>query len=72
MISYKKLSKDEINGMPLIKYEGNIHVFSKKDNIQDAIDYLLTQKVIGFDTETRPSFTKGSLNNQQHLGYYLF
>jgi len=62
MISYKKLSKDEINGMPLIKYEGNIQVFSEKDNIQDAIDYLLTQKVIGFDTETRPSFTKGSLN----------
>ena len=62
MISYKKLSKNEINGMPLIKYEGDIKVFSKKDNIQDAVDYLLTQNVIGFDTETRPSFTKGSLN----------
>ena len=62
MIRYKKLNKDEINGVPLIKYEGDIKVFSKKDNIQDAVDYLLTQEVIGFDTETRPTFTKGPLN----------
>tara|TARA_Y100000748_G_C15368670_1_gene438795 strand:- start:147 stop:731 length:585 start_codon:yes stop_codon:yes gene_type:complete len=62
MIRYKKLNKDEINGVPLIKYEGDIKVFSKKDNIQDAVDYLLTQEVIGFDTETRPTFTKGQLN----------
>ncbi len=62
MIRFKKLSKDEINGMPLIKYEGDIQIFSNKDNIQDAVDYLLTQKVIGFDTETRPTFTKGPLN----------
>ena len=62
MIRYKKLSKDEINGMPLIKYEGDIQVFSKKDNIQNAVDYLLNQNLIGFDTETRPTFTKGSLN----------
>ena len=41
MNRYKKLSKDEINGMPLIKYEGDIKVFSKKDNIQGAVDYLL-------------------------------
>ena len=62
MIRYKKLNKDEINGMPLIKYEGDIKVFSKKDNIQGAVDYLLNQEVIGFDTETRPTFTKGPLN----------
>jgi len=62
MIRYKKLGKEQINSMPLIKYEGDIKVFSKKDNIQDAVDYLLTQKVIGFDTETRPTFTKGPLN----------
>ena len=58
MNRYKKLSKDQINEMPLIKYEGEIHVLSYKDSIQKAVDYLSTQKVIGFDTETRPSFTK--------------
>ena len=62
MRTYKRLSKDEINEMPLVKYEGDIHVLSSKDNIQGSIDYLLTQKVIGFDTETRPIFTKGPVN----------
>ena len=48
--------------MPLAKYEGDIHVLSSQDNMQESIDYLLTQKVIGFDTETRPIFTKGPVN----------
>ena len=50
MRTYKRLSKDESNERPLVKYEGDIHVLSSKDNIQGSIDYLLTQKVIGFDT----------------------
>ena len=62
MISYKKLSKDDINGLPLIKYQGDIQVLSDENHIEEAIEYLLTQKVIGFDTETRPTFTKGALN----------
>ena len=62
MISYKKLSKDDINGLPLIKYQGDIQVLSDENHIEEAIEYLLTQKVIGFDTETRPTFTKGTLN----------
>jgi len=62
MISYKKLSKDDINGLPLIKYQGDIQVLSDENHIEEAIEYLLSQKVIGFDTETRPTFTKGTLN----------
>ena len=62
MISYKKLSKDDINGLPLIKYQGDIQVLSDENHIEEAIEYLFTQKVIGFDTETRPTFTKGALN----------
>ena len=62
MNSYKKLSKDEINEMHLIKYDGKIRVISSKDNVQESIDYLMTQEIIGFDTETRPTFTKGPVN----------
>ena len=62
MNDYTKLTKDQINAMPLVKYEGKIHVLSSQDDIQDSVDYLMTQKVIGFDTETRPTFTKGSAN----------
>ena len=62
MKTYKRLTKEEINEMPLAKYEGDIHVLSSQDNIQKSINYLLTQKVIGFDTETRPIFSKGPVN----------
>lgn len=62
MNSYQKLSKDEINALPLVKYTGEVRVLSSRDNIQGPIDYLMTQKVIGFDTETRPTFIKGPLN----------
>ena len=62
MNSYQKLSKDEINALPLVKYAGEVRVLSSRDNIQGPIDYLMTQKVIGFDTETRPTFIKGPLN----------
>ena len=62
MNDYTKLTKDQINAMPLVKYEGKIHVLSSQDDIQESVDYLMTQKVIGFDTETRPTFTKGSAN----------
>ena len=62
MNNYRKLTKDQINAMPLVKYEGKIHVLSSQDDLQDSVDYLMTQRVIGFDTETRPTFKKGSAN----------
>ena len=62
MNDYTKLTKDQINAMPLVRYEGKIHVLSSQDDIQESVDYLMTQKVIGFDTETRPTFTKGAAN----------
>tara|TARA_B100000519_G_C14189330_1_gene412330 strand:+ start:471 stop:1055 length:585 start_codon:yes stop_codon:yes gene_type:complete len=62
MNNYRKLTKDQINAMPLVKYEGKIHVLSSQDDVQDSVDYLMTQRVIGFDTETRPTFKKGSAN----------
>ena len=62
MNNYTKLTKDQINTMPLVKYEGKIRVLSSQDDVQDSVDYLMTQRVIGFDTETRPTFKKGSAN----------
>jgi ribonuclease D len=57
-----KLSKNEINALPLIQFEGDIEILSSKDNIQAAINDLKNYNVIGFDTETKPTFVKGPLN----------
>jgi len=57
-----KLSKNEINALPLIQYEGDVEILTSKDNIQAAINDLKNYEVIGFDTETKPTFVKGPLN----------
>tara|TARA_B100000886_G_scaffold100844_2_gene66990 strand:+ start:1756 stop:2340 length:585 start_codon:yes stop_codon:yes gene_type:complete len=57
-----KLSKNEINALPLIQYEGVIEILNSKDNIQAAINDLKNYDLIGFDTETKPTFVKGPLN----------
>jgi len=57
-----KLSKNEINALPLIQYEGDIEILTSKDNIQAAINDLKNYDLIGFDTETKPTFVKGPLN----------
>ena len=62
MKKHVKLSKNEINALPLIQYEGDIEILTSKDNIQAAINNLKNYDLIGFDTETKPTFVKGPLN----------
>ena len=62
MKKYKKLSKNEINSLPQIKFNGDVEVLSSKDNVQAAVNYLMNYDLIGFDTETKPTFVKGPLN----------
>ena len=62
MKKHVKLSKNEINSLPLIQYKGVIEILTSKDNIQAAINDLKNYDLIGFDTETKPTFVKGPLN----------
>jgi len=55
----RRLDKDEINELPLRRWEGPIHVLSKREQLTAAIKRLETERVLGFDTETRPAFAKG-------------
>ena len=45
--------------MPLAAFEGEVIVVDKPEMVADAVKYLRTQKVIGVDTEARPSFKRG-------------
>ena len=62
MKKYKKLSKNEINSLPQIKFNGDVEILSSNDNVQAAVNYLMNYDLIGFDTETKPTFVKGPLN----------
>lgn len=55
----RSLSKEEINGLPLLAYGGEVRLVSDADGLDDALDLLEEDSILGFDTETRPSFRKG-------------
>ena len=54
-----KLSKTEINSLPLRYYNGPIRIIQTADQAKDASTILIKEKLLGFDTETRPAFNKG-------------
>jgi len=55
----KKISKAEINALPLIQWEGEIRILNSVEEMQDAVAKLSHCTHLGFDTETRPTFKKG-------------
>lgn len=48
--------------LPAAHFSGEAIVIDKLENVAPAIAELRNSKIIGFDTETRPSFKKGHLN----------
>lgn len=55
----KKISKAEINELPLIQWEGDIRILSTLEEMHEAVEALQEHQHLGFDTETRPTFKKG-------------
>ena len=58
----RRLSGDEINAMPLCHYQGPVHVIRVLEDWKQALPDLRADGVLGFDTETRPTFRKGKIN----------
>lgn len=56
------IEPDELNLLPLRSFEGDIHVITNDDEAAEAVRRLSLAKIVGFDTETRPTFKKGKLN----------
>lgn len=48
--------------MSTIVFGGRIIVIQTEAEAEKAMDYLLSQKMLGVDTETRPAFRKGVVN----------
>jgi len=56
---YNKFDKPTIATLRRVVYHGKIVVINTPDEAEAAVDHLLSQPILGLDTETRPSFTKG-------------
>jgi len=61
--NYKEnISADELKDYDLSWFKGKIVVVDSPEKFTGIIAKLAKQKVLGFDTETRPSFRKGRKN----------
>jgi len=54
-----RVSKEEINKLPLGQYEGPIVLITKPEAVERHMAEIMAQPIVGFDTEAKPSFKKG-------------
>lgn len=53
------IARDDLANLPLRRYEGDVHIIDTHHEMMNAMADIRQQRVIGFDTETRPAFRKG-------------
>lgn len=58
----KSISNDELSLLPLTSFQGEIYLVENIEEMNSALNYLKNQCLLGFDTETKPSFSKGQNN----------
>lgn len=56
------ISKEELNRLPVETFNGEIHVVDTAEAAEIAAEILEKAPIIGFDTETKPTFQKGQVN----------
>ena len=54
-----KITKEEVNQMPVVAFDGKITLVDDVSKVSGAIEELRRSTVVGVDTETKPSFTRG-------------
>ncbi len=59
-----KFDKFAIKDFPVEQFPGRIIVVETENEAEKAVEYLLSQGILGMDTETKPSFKKSDI---QHL-----
>jgi thymidylate synthase (FAD) len=52
-------SSEEINQLPLRQYDGPVQIVSDDAAVPDMMRALHQERVLGFDTESRPAFQRG-------------
>ena len=55
----QSISREEMSELPIRRYEGSVRVVTGHPDLQQAMEDLCQETVVGFDTETRPAFRPG-------------
>ncbi len=53
------IDKTVVATLPVVTYPGRVHVIDSTHNLDAAVRVLENSPLVGFDTETRPSFKRG-------------
>lgn len=59
MVIKRTIDKEVLNDLPKAAFPGQIHVVQTPWEAERAVTYLKNCSLLGIDSETRPSFTKG-------------
>jgi len=59
----KEIAKEEINKLEVRQFDGEIRVVETESSFVEAMIELRNYTVLGFDTETKPAFKKGTVNS---------
>lgn len=62
MAYIESISNEDVAALPMVQFDGQIVVVDTPQALDEACQYLAQQSILGFDTETRPSFTAGVTN----------
>lgn len=55
----RQISHDEMSALPIRRYEGSVYVVAAQSELEPAMHDIMQERVVGFDTETRPAFRPG-------------
>jgi len=55
----RAISREAVNALPIKRYEGEVHLVASREDAERAAADFAAERVVGFDTETRPAFRAG-------------
>lgn len=58
----ENISNEKVNTLPIARFDGEIVLIESQEQVEPACREILSHSVIGFDSETRPSFKAGQIN----------
>ncbi len=60
--SGRSISRDDLINLPVRRYDGPVCLVTTTDELAQAAADIGQERVLGFDTETRPAFRKGEFH----------
>ena len=57
-----KIEKEKLIDLPIARTDCEIVVIDNAHAVEEAVKELYLSDIVGFDTETKPAFTKGRMN----------